>query len=359
MSRNTIASFALLSLLATAPILPAQADHHGRQNATSQATDQGKPGQGEGGAGEKTPAYSGPKKRLAVMNTDKGENSVSSEWFKLMQRYGKFHTPDDVGLKLNSMLTTALNNTGRFVLMERQNFEDIRGEQSLMTEGQTTTQTGAQKGSVLGAQVMVRCAITEFVDDSVKEGGAGGVHLPLGIVVGGGSSRKKAKVTVDIKMYDVATSKILYTSTASGNSDSKSSAMGISMFGAGAVFGKSTNDPIEKATRDAITGAVNFITEKMEAITWEGKIALSEKDDDGKMIYVLNRGEADGLKIGDELVVTSPGKEIIDPDTGEKLGRSKDRVIGSCRVVYTDKNVAHVEPMEVFTISKGCVVKLK
>ncbi len=355
MNRNTMASFALLSLLTTGSLLPVRADHHGREAGVSQS----KSHQSDAETGEKAAPYSGPKKRLAVMNTDKGENSTSSEWFKLMQRYGNFHTADDVGLRLNSMLTTALNNTGRFVLVERQNFDDIRGEQSLTAEGQTTVQTGAQKGSVLGAQVMVRCAITEFVDDSVKEGGGGGFHLPGGVVLGGSSNRKKAKVTVDIKMFDVATSKILYTSAASGNSDSKSSAVGISMFGAGAIFGKSTNDPIEKATRDAITNAVNFIVEKMEAVAWEGKIALAEKDDDGKMIYVLNRGESDGLKSGDELVATSPGKEIVDPDTGEKLGRSKDKILGSCRVVWTDKNVAHVEPLGNFTISKGNVIKLK
>ncbi len=102
-----------------------------------------------------------------------------------------------------------------------------------------------------------------------------------------------------------------------------------------------------------------FIVEKMESVPWEGKIALADKDDDGKMLYVLNRGEADGLKIGDLLVVTSAGKQITDPDTGEILGRSKDKVLGTCRVTWTDKNIAHVEPLDGFMISRGNVLKLK
>ncbi len=158
------------------------------------------------GSEDKPAPYTGPKKRLAVMSPDQqGNTAQTSEWMKILKERHGFKDGDDVGLKLNTMLTTALQNTGRFVLLERQNFGDIRSEQDLASEGQTTAQSGAKKGSVLGAQIMVRCAITEFVDDSVKEGGVGGVRIG-GVNLGGGSTRKKAKVTVDVKMFDVATS---------------------------------------------------------------------------------------------------------------------------------------------------------
>lgn len=328
--------------------------------ACAQQQDDG--GNGKKGKTEKpapAPAYTGPKKRIAVMSPDEpGNTAPNGEWVKAMKLSYGIKDADDAGLKLNSMLTTALQNTGRFVIVERQHFNDIRSEQDLAKEGQTTAQTGAKKGTILGAQQMIRCTVTEFADDSVKEGGGAGIKIGS-VQLGGGGARKKAKIVVDVRIFDVATSKVLYTSSAAGNSESRGGGGGVSFLGQSAVFGKSTNDPIEKATREAITNAVDFIIGKMEDVPWEGKIALVDKDDDGKDFYVLNRGEADGLRVGDRLMVTSPGKEIIDPDTGEKLGRSKDKVLGGCKVVWTDKNIAHVEPDSGVVITQGSVLKFK
>src|SRR5690242_18323347 len=121
MIRNAIVFCTLLSILTVVTMIHAKADQVA-EAAVSHAKKQGKAQPNDQVGSEKPAAYSGPKKRLAVMNTDESGNSTSSEWFKLIQRYGKFHSADDVGLKLNSMLTTALQNTGRFVLVERQNF---------------------------------------------------------------------------------------------------------------------------------------------------------------------------------------------------------------------------------------------
>ncbi len=309
------------------------------------------------------PPYVGPKKRIAIMNKDMDGNTAShSDQYQAFAAQTGTKNADDVGLKLNTMLTTALQSTGRFVIVERQDFGDIKSEQALTDQGQTTAQTGAKKGSILGAEIMVRCAITEFVADSVKEHSGAGVNIG-GLSLGGGGGRKKAKVTLDIKMYEVATSKILYTDSASGDSTSQGSGFSIGgatgNFGGAATFGKSTNDPIEKATRDAITNVVNKIIKKMDAIPWEGKVALADKDDDGKMMYVINRGEIDGVHVGDELIITRPGKEIIDPDTGEKLGRSEDKILGTCKVLSTTKNTATIEPAAGLDVKVGAIVKYR
>ena len=311
------------------------------------------------------PPYTGPKKRIAIMNKDAdGNTSAHSDQYKAFAAQTGTKDADDVGLKLNTMLTTALQSTGRFLIVERQDFGDIKSEQALTDQGQTTTQTGAKKGGILGAEIMVRCSITEFVADSVKERSGGGITIPGGVSIGGGGGRKKAKVTLDIKLYEVATSKILYTDTASGDSTSKGGGFSIggstaSGYGGNATFGKSTNDPIEKATRDAITNVVNKIIKKMDEIPWEGKVALADKDDDGKMMYVINRGEIDGVHVGDELLITRPGKEIIDPDTGAKLGRSEDKVLGTCKVVSVNKNTATIEPGAGIEVKVGAIVKYR
>jgi curli biogenesis system outer membrane secretion channel CsgG len=299
------------------------------------------------------------------MNKDMdGSNTAAhSDYYKQFAAQTGTKDADDVGLKLNTMLTTALQSTGRFVIVERQDFGDIKSEQALTDQGQTTTQTGAKKGSILGAEIMVRCAITEFVADAVKERSGGGITIPGGVSIGGGGGRKKAKVTLDLKLYEVATSKILYTDTASGDSTSKGGGFSIGGssggYGGTATFGKSTNDPIEKATRDAITNVVNKIIKKMDTIPWEGKVALAEKDDDGKMMYVINRGEIDGVHAGDELLITRPGKVIVDPDTGEKLGRSEDKILGTCKVLAVNKNTSTIAPDGAIEVKVGAIVKYR
>ncbi len=357
MTRYSQLLLALFSFGALGALHSAQATEPGHHATFSYSDDSKKK---KGKVVEEAPAgYKGPKKRLAIMNKDlQGNTAPTGDWLKIVkERYG-FKNGDDVGLKLNSMLTTALQETGRFIILERQDFDDIRAEQDLTQEGQTTEKTGAKKGGISGAQAMIRCTITEFVDDAVKEGGLGGIKIG-GIVLGGRSNRKKAKVTVDIKMYEVGTSKIMATSSASGFSESKDNAGGVGGMGGALLFGKATNDPIEKATRDAIVNAVNFIISKMEDLPWEGKIALAEKDDDGKMVYVLNRGSSDGIKVGDELTVLRPGKVIIDEDTGESLGTSKGKVLGTCKVISTEIKTANVEPVGDTKIFKGNILRLK
>ena len=300
---------------------------------------------------EQTPApYTGPKKRIAVMNMDVSiPDSNAKQWADLIKRYNNIHTTSDVGLKLSEMMTTALQNTGRFVLVERQNIDDVRDEIKVGEE-LGNEKTRVKKGNVLGAQILVRCAVTEFSDN--KSESAGGVHVgPL--TLGGGG--KVASVTVDVKMVDAETSKVLAVSTASGDSKSQGSAIGLNF---GAAFGKSTNEPIEKATRNAISKAVAFIVEHMEKVPWEGRIALVSTGEDGAKRIVLNRGEEDGLHVGDRVLVFHPGESIKDPETGELLGRDEDRLVGETKVTWTDKRVARIAPIGDKTFDKSDIIKL-
>jgi hypothetical protein len=66
----------------------------------------------------------------------------------------------------------------------------------------------------------------------------------------------------------------------------------------------------------------------------------------------FNRGYEDGIRLGDEFVVYSQGKELIDPETHEHLGYS-DREVGRIRVTLVKS--AHLSRAEVVE-EKGEIV---
>src|SRR5262249_17588613 len=95
-------------------------------------------------------SFDGLKKRLAVIRL---ENKV------------KTPLPDvswQIGEGLTGMLTSELFKTGRFIMVERSALTDIVKEQELGQTGLVQKETAAKVGELLGAQLLVAGAITEF-----------------------------------------------------------------------------------------------------------------------------------------------------------------------------------------------------
>ncbi len=296
------------------------------------------------------PTYTGPKKRIAVMPmTAEGKtDDLFGQWANIYKSQNRAYTSEDVGRKLTEMLTTALFDTGRFVILERQNIGDVRDEIAIGAE-LGNEKTAVKKGSVLGAQILVRAAVTEF--ENTSSGKMGGISIK-GIRVGG--KQGKSKVVIDVRMYDSSSSQILYNAKADGDSTSQGGAIALSIGSLGVGAGAEKNDPIERATRNAIEKAVIFIVEKMEVVPWEGRVATVKEDG---MIYV-NRGTDDGLRVGDKLIVYKAGEAIIDPETDAVIGREEDVRLGTTSVSWVDKRLCRIDALEGKKIGKNDVVKL-
>ena len=71
---------------------------------------------------------------------------------------------------------------------------------------------------------------------------------------------------------------------------------------------------------DAVAQAVQFLSEQLENIPWEGTVVLVKPD---KM--VINRGSREGVTEGMTFEVGSI-EELVDPDTGEVLDVELTRV---------------------------------
>lgn len=90
------------------------------------------------------------------------------------------------------------------------------------------------------------------------------------------------------------------------------------------------DDPvlIKKVIEKAFSGTLMQITQSLDKLNWEGRIALVK----GDRIY-LNAGRLSGLQAGDILKVMEEGEEVFDPDTGSLIGRVPGRMKGTVEIV--------------------------
>jgi hypothetical protein len=118
-------------------------------------------------APETVQSFTGPKKRLAVMEMDVKVFSQSTMNPNMAGGYTQTNTvsipmPSDFGTGLTEMLTTSLVNSNRFILLERKALQDIQSEVMLGSGGAVNSETAAKPGALLGAQALIRGALTEY-----------------------------------------------------------------------------------------------------------------------------------------------------------------------------------------------------
>ncbi|MFP4081859.1 MAG: CsgG/HfaB family protein [Candidatus Aminicenantes bacterium] len=196
--------------------------------------------------------YDGPKARLAVgeFQDKTAKGGWTGGWL------GMFGMSwPQIGDGMRDMLTTALFNSNRYIVLERDQLGAVLEEQDLATSGRIKEGTEAPTGEVYGAELIVTAAVTEF------EGGAkgvGGGTKVLGVKVGGGL--KKAHIAMDIRIIDAKTSQIVAATSVEGEATSFGLGGATSIAGTLPVaLGGFSKTPTEKAIRVCILKAVEYI----------------------------------------------------------------------------------------------------
>ncbi|MFQ6096252.1 MAG: CsgG/HfaB family protein [Armatimonadota bacterium] len=274
------------------------------------------------------------KKRIAVM-------PVNVE----IQQWHWAFGPTSVAGGLTEMLTTALVDTGRFVVVERAGMDDVLAEQQLAQEGVTTKETGAKRGRVIGAEYLVRANLTEF--EYSAEGGGGGIRIK-GFRIGG--RKAKARLGLDVRVYNSSTSQVMASKHITGAATRRSGSVFVPIGSIDVKADGFKKSPLGGAMRDAVRKWVDFIVEALGNEPWRGRVVKV----DGDRIYVNGGGEL-GVRVGDLFEVWREGEPLIDPETGLELGRESERV-GSIRVTQVFDKYAIAEPVEGETFERGDVV---
>ncbi|CEK19694.1 CsgG/HfaB family protein [Chthonomonas calidirosea] len=289
----------------------------------------------------KLPPYYGPRKRIGVMNMDVAVTATSytaptSNGGSVTTTSVQIPPPTDFGMGLTEMLTTALIDSKRFVVLERSALQDIQSEQQLGASGGVNPNSAPKTGQLLGAQVLIRGAVTEYSFEESRVG-AGGV---LGRALGLARRHSTAMVGIDVRLYDVATGEVIDSVHAVGRATASGTAIFYNKGDVGLTMAAVSNTPLGEAVRRAIAQAVLFICNRMQAVPWEGRIADIEMGDNNSQDLYLNAGSDAGLQVGDKLDILHPGHAIVDPDTQTVIGRTKDVEVGQAHIVEVRDHIA-------------------
>ena len=202
--------------------------------------------------------YDGPKARLAVGQfTDKTAKGGGGGggWLNM---FG--YSFAQIGDGMRDMLTTSLFNSNRFIVLEREQLDEVLAEQDLGASGRVKKGSEAKIGEVYGAELMITAAVTEF--EGTQSGAGGGTRV-LGVTLGGGA--KKGHVAIDIRIIDTNTSQIVAAASVQGDAKSFGLAGAMRVGSIPVGLGGFSKTPIEKAIRVCIQEAVNYIVSNTPA----------------------------------------------------------------------------------------------
>lgn len=306
MIRKVFSSLAVLSLLCLAP------DAHALWGESKTKTADG---DADLGLGE----YKGLKHAVGVKDFE-NQAGWRGQW--------------EMGDNLAAMLESALYDSGRFVLVEREKLDTVIQEQDLAASGRTAKSKVAKTGKLRSAKYIATGAVTEIEDK--QSGGEGGISIK-GFRVGLGKS--EARVTIIAKLIDTTTGEIVSKKRIVGSPSGTSLSLGYSGSDFGGNIGGFKKTPLGQAAQDCINQAAAFFATTMEEFPFEGSvIKVSSKGH-----VIINRGSEFGVEVGQELVMTTEGETLMDPDTGEILDQEEGEEIGSLRVSKVSEKVSYCD----------------
>ena len=224
----------------------------------------------------------------------------------------------DLSTTAADTLTHELVQNGGLTVVERQRLDEVLAEQNLGDSGRVDPSTAAQIGKVLGVQVVVIGSVMEF---GLKEQGGKIPQLgkwKFGRGIGAKVVTGRAKLSA--RLVDTTTAEIIGSYEGDGTH----------RFGKGEFAGARAGTDWDTGTAskvlaeavEEIAAGVSEDAGQLDPSTFRGGIEGKIARVDGGKLY-LNVGQSHGVRVGDRFAVRSLGEAIIDPDTGEELGREE------------------------------------
>lgn len=176
--------------------------------------------------------WNGPQKRIAVSAFEYRASNGSA----------------GIGGGMTDMLTNALFNSGRFIVLERERLEEVTTEQDRANSGRFKKETMAPKGELEGAELLIRGSVTEFEPNC--KGGS--------VLVASG---KEACIGINIRIIDAKTGRVVNATTVEGTSADHRVGFLFTGPRLPVGLGAYANTPMEAAIRNCIETAVQHIVD--------------------------------------------------------------------------------------------------
>lgn len=231
--------------------------------------------------------YQGLKRRVAIARFSDETRRGSS--FFVDQNY------DRIGKQTSDMLAARLTETGRFIMLERSDLNQIIAEQNY----------ASLEPNRVGADYLIVGSVSEFGHSNVSETG-----------IFTRNRIQQATATVNVRLVDTINGQIVFSQEATGESRAEAS----TTFGVGerAAFNTQLGD---RAVSAAISQLVSNLMENLLDRPWQAYIVGSQNG-----ALLMTGGQEQGLQVGDQLVLYRRGDSVRNPQTGLNIELPPERL---------------------------------
>ncbi len=243
-------------------------------------------------------------------------------------------TPRENTRAFVDMVTTALVETNKFDVMERDRMEAILEEQGLSLVGISSGAFDGASLSLQGVDYILLRAITQYGQESSATQ-FGGI----------GSTSEKAVMAIDIRVIDIEKGAIGFADTVTAEAQGKG---GFQVGGTGQAADSDQSVLFRDVMRMTVQNLTNLIVGNMFPI----KIVRVQSNGE----VMLNYGDS-MLAVGDVLNVFSQGEAFTDPDTGELLGYEEE-MMGKLEIISAQPRFSKARMIQGDNLAGGMLARV-
>lgn len=222
---------------------------------------------------------------------------------------------------MSTMIETAIISTGKFRVIERERLSRLEAEQNNARRGRVTTNQPGRNGGFEGVDFLIYGSISGISTSSSSDFGS---SMLAGVLGNRNAScgRSNVTLTMDIRITDTNTGEVKIATSI--NETARSATV--------------CNASGQIDSTVLMRGAAAKIARELVTTIYPIQVAAVQGDG----TVVLNYGSGT-LAVGDILTMYSRGEAIIDPATGQEIGRDETK-LGMIQVtevtVRTSRGVA-------------------
>jgi hypothetical protein len=212
------------------------------------------------------------------------------------------------------------------------------------------TETAADKGKLMGAQMLITGDITQF---TYNRSAIGGKLTNIVRGLDAGVERVSASVSIDLRLIDAVTGEVIASIKGDGSSAQQGVTGHLTKDEKKYDGSVSLSTPLGKASREAIEKSIEGIVNNIPKLKWSARV-IDFRDG---VVYV-NTGQGGGLTKGMTLEVFDPQPTLIDPETGRNLG-SPEKLIGEIVVDAVEQQYSTATVVSGGGFKRNQVVRIK
>ncbi len=257
-------------------------------------------------------AQAGNRVKVGIVDVD--WRAMDSDQDKHFQAYG-WNDVSENTRALVDMLTTALVQTHKFDVIERDRMALILEEQGLSAAGITP---GSGQLSLSGVDYLVTGAVTQY-----------GLLTEEASFGGFGTSKSTATMAVDVRVIDAENGRLAVATSVIADQDGNRGFEAQGMLGGRSGNAVRTSDSESKLMGDVMRSVAMGITSLIVEEVYPIRVAAVTGDD-----VILNYGSG-LLGAGERVDIYAEGEKYVDPATGEVLGTER-HFVATARVSSTE-----------------------